>query len=84
MNFNVKDLLVPWHELILGDGEVRTRPAEGHEAESHTMGSSSMVAGTMSAGSTSGIDTSAEMSPNRDMTEDLPDEDLVTPGRSSM
>ena len=32
MNFNVKDLLVPWHELMLGEGEVRTRPAEpGYE-----------------------------------------------------
>jgi sporulation protein YlmC with PRC-barrel domain len=28
MNFNVKHLLVPWHELILGEGYVQTRWTE--------------------------------------------------------
>lgn len=72
MNFNVKDLLVPWRELILGDGEVQTRPAEGHEAHPTTTRMSS------------GIQTSEEMSPDRDLTEDLlDDDDLVTPGAGS-
>ena len=36
MNPNVKSLLVPWEELMIGDEEVRTRPAEpGFAATSH-------------------------------------------------
>jgi hypothetical protein len=28
MNWNMKHFLVPWHELILGEDSVQTRPAE--------------------------------------------------------
>jgi sporulation protein YlmC with PRC-barrel domain len=39
MNSNVKDLLVPWEELILGEGMVQTRPAEpGFERPHHEAG----------------------------------------------
>jgi len=32
MNFNTKSLLVPWSEIRLGEGTVRTRPTEEHAA----------------------------------------------------
>lgn len=62
MNFNVKDLLVPWHELMLGDGEVRTRPAEpGFERADGGIGSH----GSVHAGP---LDASIEM--DRDAGDD--------------
>ena len=58
MNFNVKDLLVPWHELMLGEGEVRTRPAEpGYERADPAAGAHR-----------SGLDASSEM--DRDAGDD--------------
>ena len=30
MNFNTKSLLVPWSEIRVGEGTVRTRPTEEH------------------------------------------------------
>jgi hypothetical protein len=68
MNFNVKDLLVPWSELQLGDGEVQTRPAEGH----HT--------NTSAAARPIGVDASSAMSVDPELYDE--DENFAIPGRT--
>lgn len=80
MNFNVKDLLVPWHELMIGDGEVRTRPAEpGFEAHEPTAGAAH--AGGMRE-HTGGLSTSTEM--DRDAgDDDITDYTLSSAGRAT-
>jgi sporulation protein YlmC with PRC-barrel domain len=68
MNFNVKDLLVPWRELQLGDGEIQTRPAEGHHPDT------AMTARPM------GVDASSEMSVDPELYDE--DEHFAIPGRT--
>lgn len=80
MNFNVKDLLVPWSELLIGDGEVRTRPAEPG-FESSDSGTGSMTGGSGYSGST-GVDASREM--DRDAgDDDITDYTMSESGRAT-
>ena len=80
MNFNVKDLLVPWRELMLGEGEVRTRPAEPG-FESADSGTGSMAGGSGYGGAT-GVDASREM--DRDAgDDDITDYTMSESGRAT-
>jgi sporulation protein YlmC with PRC-barrel domain len=79
MNFNVKSLLVPWEELNIGSDYVQTRWTEEHltpetQAEQDqnlaAHGDTRGTGASMSNTSIPGIQTSPEMSPDRDITPD--------------
>ncbi|MCC2672710.1 MAG: PRC-barrel domain [Armatimonadetes bacterium] len=85
MNFNTKHYLVPWDELRIGEGYVQTRWTEEHllpetiaEQEKNLPDGApmpaSMSSGRKTSGSPTGIDTSREMSPDKDMTPTPPGE----------
>lgn len=91
MNRNMKHYLVPWHELLIGQDYVQTRWTEDrltHETEAEQKrnlakhgGPAEASSGPLATGSetvrSGDLETSAAMSPERDMTEDL--EDTGTP-----
>jgi sporulation protein YlmC with PRC-barrel domain len=83
MNRNVKSFLVPWEELIIGDGYVQTRWAEdellpetvAEQQANLPDGGGVAQSGAVTTGNTAvqtagRVDTSAEMSADRDMSPD--------------
>lgn len=68
-NRNLKHLLVPWSELLIGDDYVQTRWTEDQlTQESQSEQERNLKAHGGPVHRAGGIDTSAEMSPDRDLT----------------